>query len=91
MTLILKQVGDNFMTCKERVDIGGSVSNVFTKFDKKSMKLKRAFSMEDLHPKMANKRQLNTGGSEGTRIDEYYSDDSASESSGFIDSDDSKY
>ena len=92
MTLILKQVGDNFMTCKERVDIGGSVANVFTKFDKKSMKLKRAFSMEDLHPKGAAKRQLNTGGSEGTRIDDYNSDDDyGSESSGFVDSNDSKY
>ena len=75
MTMILKQVGDNFMTCKERVDIGGSMGNVFSKFDKKSMKLKRAFSMEDLQPKAAAKRQLNTGGSEGTRIDDYYSDD----------------
>jgi hypothetical protein len=48
LTEILKQVGHNFTTAQRGVDIGNEIPKVFTKFNKHAIKLKRAFSMEDM-------------------------------------------
>ena len=77
LTAILQQVGSNFLVSqKAGADIGGEISKVFTKFDQKQIKLRRAFSFE-LHQKSHQ-------GTSGTR-------DESSVSSDTVDSEDSKY
>ena len=70
LTAILQQVGENFFTSQKKgVDIGGEISKVFSKFDKNQLKLRRAFSLEDLSAEPTN-------GTDGTVEDEE-SDESA--------------
>ena len=48
MTKLMKQVGDNFLFAKQAVDIGGSITQVFHKYQKEKIMIRRANSMEDL-------------------------------------------
>lgn len=90
LTAILKQVGSNFLKSKDRgVDIGGEITKVYTKFDKKEIQLRRAFSCVEL--KTAAAKNVSRGGTAGTKVDEYYDDETGDESSSFMDSTDSKY
>ena len=54
MTKLMKQVGDNFLFAKQAVDIGGSITQVFHKYQKEKIRIRRANSMEDL---MAHKKR----------------------------------
>jgi len=46
---ILNQVNKNyFQAQKKGIDLGGKIDQVMTKFDEKKLKLRRAFSMEDI-------------------------------------------
>jgi hypothetical protein len=46
---ILGQVGSNFLNCQKKgVDLGGHIDYCMTKFDEEKLKLRRAFSMEEI-------------------------------------------
>ena len=46
---ILGQVGKNFLTAQKKgVDLGGDIDQVMTKFDDEKLKLRRAFSLEEI-------------------------------------------
>lgn len=58
------------------MDIGGSITQVFHKYEKQKLKIRRANSMEDLKGPKKRWISSNSGGTDGTRIDDSYSDDS---------------
>ena len=61
-------MGENFLVSQQiGVDIGGEITKVFTKFDSKKIKLRRAFSFEELPQRQ---------GTDGTKIEEASEEDS---------------
>ena len=50
------QVGENFLFAKQAVDIGGSITKVFHKYEKERLQIRRANSMEDF--KASKKRWI---------------------------------
>jgi hypothetical protein len=98
LIMILEEVGKNFLISQTRgrVDIGGDISKLKSKkkrsyFFKEShtgkQKLVKAASCEDLS---AYAWQKTRGGTDGTKVDEDY-DDESSGGEGTLGSDDSKY
>lgn len=76
MTKLMKQVGDNFLFAKQAVDIGGSITQVFHKYQKEKIMIRRANSMEDLMAYKKRRISSISNNSQGTKVDDYYSDDS---------------
>lgn len=101
LIMILEEVGKNFLVSqtKGRVDIGGEISKLKGKSKRKrayffreshggKQKLVKAASSEDL---TAHSWQKTRGGTDGTKVDEDYDDESSVEEQATLGSDDSKY